>query len=127
MAAAAKVLLTGYVVTEDAKRWFRDKPFLQILDLLGRDSRRSADRKFFLRELLKLVAELPGDTAEAGVYEGASSWIICDFFGDSGKAPYAINSLKGCRRLRRPTVPAGERAPARGAARAIDEYMHARP
>jgi hypothetical protein len=41
----------------------------------------SMDRKFFLRELLKLVDHLDGDTAEAGVYEGGSSWLICQARG----------------------------------------------
>jgi hypothetical protein len=27
---------------------------------------------------MKLVAAIPGDTAEAGVFTGATSWIICD-------------------------------------------------
>jgi hypothetical protein len=31
-----------------------------------------------VRELLKLVASIPGDTAEAGVFTGATSWITCE-------------------------------------------------
>lgn len=98
---AAEILLPGYVVTEDAKRWFDDASFLDSLDRLGQGNMRSADRKFLLRELLKLVADLPGDTAEAGVYEGASSWLVCDFFRDTSKVHYAIDSFEG---LSPPTV-----------------------
>ncbi len=87
--------MPGYIVTEDLKRWFEDNSFLEDLRQLGDEDRRSADRKFLLRELLKLVANLPGDTAEAGVFEGASSWLICDFLGGTGKTHYAIDSFEG--------------------------------
>jgi O-methyltransferase len=57
------------------KLWVEDREFLE--EMLSFDpTGASMDRKFFLRELLKLVDHLDGDTAEAGVYEGAASLII---------------------------------------------------
>ena len=59
------------------------------------DHRRSAERKYFLRSLLLLADELPGDTAECGVFNGASSWFICDHFDGSGKTHHCFDSFEG--------------------------------
>lgn len=60
------------------------RSFLDDADLLsgyikfhGHGNWHSLDRKFFLRELLRLVDDIEGDTAECGVFEGASSSLIC--------------------------------------------------
>jgi hypothetical protein len=58
------------------KVWFEDRAFFAEMRRFD-PTERSDDRKFFLRELLKLVDHLDGDTAEAGVYEGGSSWVMC--------------------------------------------------
>jgi O-methyltransferase len=92
---AAKLLVPGYVVSDDGKLWSSDERFLELCRRLEPGSDRSAERKFFLRELLRLVSDLPGDTAEAGVYRGASSWLICDHFRGSGRKHYAFDSFQG--------------------------------
>jgi hypothetical protein len=76
LAEARSVLLPGYPLTDMMKVWPEDH---ELLDEMRRfdPTERSADRKFFLRELLKLVDHLDGDTAEAGVYEGGSSLLMC--------------------------------------------------
>jgi O-methyltransferase len=76
LAEARGVLLPGYPLTELMKVWYEDHAFLEEMRRFD-PTERSSDRKFFLRELLKLVEHLDGDTAEAGVYEGGSSWLIC--------------------------------------------------
>jgi hypothetical protein len=43
----------------------------------SRDMSRLAERRFVLRQFALALADVPGDTAEAGVYDGASSRIIC--------------------------------------------------
>jgi hypothetical protein len=92
---AAKVLVPGYVVTDHSKRWSRDQEFLELCRRFQPGSDRWTDRKFFLRELLGLASQVPGDTAEAGVYRGASSWLICDTLRDAGKKHYAFDSFEG--------------------------------
>jgi O-methyltransferase len=80
LAEARGVLLPGYPLTELMKVWFEDEAFFEQVRRFD-PTERSNDRKFFLRELLKLVDHLDGDTAEAGVYEGGSSWLICQARG----------------------------------------------
>jgi O-methyltransferase len=80
LAEARDVLLPGYPLTDLMKVWFEDRAFVDGMRRFD-PSERSIDRKFFLRELLKLVDHLDGDTAEAGVYEGGSSWLICQARG----------------------------------------------
>jgi hypothetical protein len=88
--------LPGYVATKGGKSWFSDAEFFRAYDrLVPGDHRRSAERKYFLRSLLPLADELPGDTAECGVWNGASSWFICDHFAGSGKTHHGFDSFEG--------------------------------
>jgi hypothetical protein len=75
------------------KVWIEDRTFLDAVRRFD-PTERSADRKFFLRELLKLVDHLDGDTAEAGVYEGGSSWLICQARGQRSKH-WGFDSFEG--------------------------------
>jgi O-methyltransferase len=91
---ARRSLLPEYRLTEYMKLWFEDEGFIREYRRFE-DSDRSADRKFFIRELLKLVDELPGDTAEAGVYSGATSWFICEARTGQGGTHWAFDSFEG--------------------------------
>lgn len=57
----------------------------------------SLDRKFFLNQILKLVKNVDGDTAECGVYLGASSYLICKASTNSNfnKTHYLFDSFEG--------------------------------
>lgn len=89
------VALPGYVIAEGFKSWQTDRAFLDRCRALGPLADRAAERKFLLREMLALVEDVPGDTAEAGVYQGASSWFICDHFADTERTHWAIDSFEG--------------------------------
>jgi O-methyltransferase len=92
----ARWALPGYVATKGGKSWFADAEFFRAYDrLVPGDSRRSAERKYFLRSLLSLADGLPGDTAECGVWNGASSWFICRHFAGVGKTHHAFDSFEG--------------------------------
>jgi hypothetical protein len=93
LAEARQVLLPGYPLTELMKVWFEDHAFFDQMRRFD-PTERSNDRKFFLRELLKLVDHLDGDTAEAGVYEGAASWIICQARGQRS-THWGFDSFEG--------------------------------
>src|SRR5262245_14960097 len=60
------VFAPSYVLGEISKTWSD-----------GSDMSRLAERRFLLSQFALAVAEVPGDTAEAGVYDGTSSQIIC--------------------------------------------------
>lgn len=86
----------GYVATKSGKSWFSDAEFFRDYDrLVPGDHRRSAERKYFLRSLLPLADGLPGDTAECGVWNGASSWFICSHFAGAGKTHHGFDSFEG--------------------------------
>lgn len=89
--------LPGYLPSKPGKRWFSDADFLRDYDRVVQpsDQRRSAERKYFLRSLLLLADGLPGDTAECGVFHGASSWFICKHFDGSGKVHHCFDSFEG--------------------------------
>jgi hypothetical protein len=79
--------------TEPEMAWAGDGEFLGAMRRFD-PTGYSMDRKFFLRELLKLVDHLEGDTAEAGVYEGAASSIICKARGGRS-THWAFDSFEG--------------------------------
>ena len=91
-----RVVYPKYKFSEYSRSWLEDDDFFRYYERFhGRENYHSADRKYFLKNLLKLVSGLPGDTAECGVYQGASSYLICEFFQRSGKKHYAFDSFEG--------------------------------
>ncbi len=57
--------------------WLDDREFNAFLARFGEQSGLNAERRWMVKELLRLVADVPGDTAECGAFEGAGSYIIC--------------------------------------------------
>jgi SAM-dependent methyltransferase len=90
----ASLLVPRYVLTDPEKAWFEDEEFFAAFDALE-EHNLTADRKYMLRQLLALVDRVPGDTAECGVYRGASSWFICDHFSASPRTHHAFDSFQG--------------------------------
>jgi hypothetical protein len=82
-------------VTEYGKIWLKDKDFFDYYIKFMGTNLRSADRKYLLRSLLAMAEDLPGDTAECGVYEGASSVLICQKFTNTTKTHYLFDSFEG--------------------------------
>ena len=90
----AGLLVPRYVLTDPEKGWFADSRFFEDFYALEEHDL-TADRKYTLRQLLFLVDRVPGDTAECGVYRGASSWFICDHFRSSSRTHHAFDSFEG--------------------------------
>lgn len=70
--------------------WWHDKawvlPYRQFLQYdgnRGHPETRILDRRFQLIQLAKSVADLPGSTAECGVYRGVGSGLICQTLRDT--------------------------------------------
>lgn len=86
----------GYYFSEFGKYWQTDKAFKDFYEKLdGKANYHSMDRKFFLRSLLGLVDGLNGDLAECGVFQGTSSWLMCDYFRGGNKVFYGLDSFEG--------------------------------
>lgn len=78
--------------------WWQDEEFNHYLDRFGELGGMNSDRRWMLRELLRLVANVPGDTAECGVYRGASSYLMCLANRDSSlheKTHHMFDSFEG--------------------------------
>jgi len=57
--------------------WHRDPRFNAFLKRFGEEHGLNADRRWMVYQLLRMVSEIDGDTAECGVFRGASSYLIC--------------------------------------------------
>ena len=90
--------------TEFGRVWTNDRPFLRYLRRFEGHNYHSADRKYMLRSLTNLVSDLPGDTAECGVYRGASSYLICKALN---RPHHAFDCLRGSPHLPPPMDSSG--------------------
>ncbi len=79
--------------------WFTDQEYLEAWRAFPEGDGKVHDRKFVLLQLAKWAARLPGDTAECGVFNGGSSYLIC--YARARYAPdrvfkhYAFDSFEG--------------------------------
>ena len=67
----------GFRIYNHSLKWIEEDTSPTLMDTLERPVDMN-DRKRILQSLAFSVAELPGDTVECGVFEGASSVVICD-------------------------------------------------
>lgn len=57
--------------------WWHDADFNAYLSRFGEADGLNIDRRWIVHQLLRLVADIGGDTAECGVFQGATSFLIC--------------------------------------------------
>jgi hypothetical protein len=82
--------------SEFGRLYLEDAGFLEYYrSRVGTDHYHSLDRKFALDQLAKLAIRIEGDTAECGVYEGASSYLICKRIQGSSKRHFLFDSFAG--------------------------------
>ena len=77
--------------------WWESEKFDAFLKRFDNYKKFNDDRLWGLSELLRLVRYIDGDTAECGVYRGASSALICyeNQQTDLRKAHYGFDSFEG--------------------------------
>jgi hypothetical protein len=66
----------GAVLPDMKRRIDHDQQFARDFQRVSPDANYTAERKFNLDQLFKLVTWLPGDIAECGVYKGASAFFL---------------------------------------------------
>ena len=76
MTVVGKQLVPKYRFKWPEMAWWDDETFSDFLRKFGELDGRNTDRKWMLGQLLRLIDDVPGDTAECGVYLGASSYLI---------------------------------------------------
>ena len=77
--------------------WWEDDEFNAYLLRFGELDGMNTDRRWMLHQLLQLAVNVPGDTAECGVYQGASSFLICQANEQSllSKQHHCFDSYEG--------------------------------
>lgn len=79
------VFVPDVKLSEVSRTLFTDTDFLGDYQRFDRSNYRSFDRKFAMKELLKLALPLNGDVAECGVFRGASAFLLAK--GIAAQAP----------------------------------------
>jgi O-methyltransferase len=72
-----KILLPKYRFKWPQMGWWDDLGFNEYLVKFDEIDGMNTDRRWMLYQLMRLVKNVPGDTAECGVYKGAGSYLIC--------------------------------------------------
>jgi O-methyltransferase len=87
-------------LAEFGRSFYRDAEFLTDYERFDRENYRSLDRKFALKELLKLALPLDGEVAECGVFRGASAYLIAKRLvaARCGKTLHLFDSFAGLSR-----------------------------
>jgi O-methyltransferase len=82
---AFSVFAPDVKLSEFGRSIFFDAEFISDYERFDRSNYRSFDRKFAMKELLKLALPLEGDLAECGVFRGASAFLLAK--GIAARAP----------------------------------------
>ena len=78
--------------------WWHDEPFNQYLRRFDEAKGMNAGRRWTLYQLTRLVAAVPGDTAECGAFAGAGSYLICRSVEEHPAGPrthFVFDSFEG--------------------------------
>ena len=93
---AAHCFYPKYKFSDFGRIYLEDQPFLDWYQQhVSRKNFHTLDRKYLLREFMKLVRDVDGDTAECGVFEGASSYLICQQTQHASKRHHLFDSFQG--------------------------------
>lgn len=98
--AFCNTLVPEYRLKNPRMLWWQDPAFLRFLKKYpDHDRGMNNDRKWNLIQMLRLCQAIPGDTAECGVFKGASSWIILNCwqqsFAAGERTHYIFDSFEG--------------------------------
>ncbi|HET9837480.1 MAG TPA: TylF/MycF/NovP-related O-methyltransferase [Candidatus Angelobacter sp.] len=94
LTAITKRLMPGYRLQWPQTLWWSDKQFNSYLARFHELDGYNSDRRWLISQLVKLAANVPGDTAECGVLEGSSSYLIAKAFPN--RTHHAFDSFEGC-------------------------------
>ena len=92
----AAAVYPKYKFSEFGRTFLEDQCFLKYYqNFMDPGNWHSLDRKYVLNELLKQALLVEGDAAEAGVYKGASSYLICKAIAGLGRQHHLFDSFEG--------------------------------
>lgn len=92
----AKASRAGFALYNKNLMWMEEPGFWDIWKTSPYWNRQRADRKFVLWSMARHTCDLPGETAECGVLDGASSYLICSARqGNGAPMHHAFDSFEG--------------------------------
>ena len=94
----SEVIYPKYKFSDFGRLFLEDKAFMNYYESFeGTRHYRTLDRKYTLEQLMKLLISTDGrgDTAECGVFQGASSYLICRQIQGSQKQHHVFDSFEG--------------------------------
>lgn len=91
------LLYPGYRFKWPQLDWWGNASFNAYLDRFGERNKLNTDRRWMLYQLVRLIEKVPGDTAECGVFKGASSFLIINANSISAmtRIHFAFDSFQG--------------------------------
>jgi hypothetical protein len=78
--------------------WWDNQWFNDYLARFNEADGLNSSRRWALYQFTRLIADIPGDTAECGVFEGAGSYAICSAVASHGRTPrqhFVFDSFEG--------------------------------
>jgi O-methyltransferase len=96
--AVGRLIIPGYKFQYPQVCWWQDQEFGSYLVAFNEQDEFNAGRRFALYQLARLVAGVDGDTAECGVYQGFSSFLICLATSSGQRTHFAFDSFEGLSR-----------------------------
>ena len=94
--ALAAAVYPKYKFSEYSRIFLEDEDFIAFYSrFMDVGNWHSLDRKYTLREMLKLVAHLDGDIAECGAYKGFSAHMICQALQGTPALVHLFDSFEG--------------------------------
>ncbi|WP_417911633.1 TylF/MycF/NovP-related O-methyltransferase [Candidatus Electronema sp. TJ] len=94
----SRLLVPSYRFKWPYMEWWNDIIFNEYLDKFNEKKGLNTDRRWMLYQIMRLTENIPGDTAECGVYKGAGSYIICKLNQENKsfrRVHYLFDSFEG--------------------------------
>lgn len=100
LAFAGRFLCPEYVFKWPQIDWFEDWKIHEFYKFFPQEKNGyNMDRRWNVIQFLRLIANVPGDTAECGVFEGATSWLILEHapkWKGKEREHHIFDSFEGC-------------------------------
>ena len=90
-----RALLPEFVIADHGRVILEDESFREFFAHFSDENWTSFERKWNLKELLKLIADVPGDFAECGVFRGGSAYLLCEQAQVSNRTVHLFDSFAG--------------------------------
>lgn len=90
-------LVPNFSINDRGRYLLQDEAFKSYFErFLGSTGNwKNYERRWTVGQMLRLVRDVPGDLAECGVFEGATSWQLCEFASKHSRKVHLFDSFIG--------------------------------